>query len=331
MASPGRSVSRSGTWTAVESACRGRKSRFAVIGFDCGRRWRSRLSQPPFRVWVGGVCERGGEEAVGPLFGEAAGVGEDEVDFGVAHLEPGELVGKPVAVDVLQLVESRVSALDDDGGEGKLGESLQLESERSVGERGGEVVEALSLDGGKHGPVACLDCVVARGNGLPHRLGSLLAEAVRVALPRVDRDRDRVGEGAPAGYPAAGIGGPRGLLRLPEDRLASLHLRENDLGAGTPRSVKDEVDRRSAPTAEQDRRLLDDLRVLGPGLLEAVAVDARGRRPRLPRLQHQPALERQPVGPKYSIRGTEPVNWDPHPANTNICSHKIGAVQTHIK
>src|SRR5712691_12981504 len=86
------------------------------------------------RVWVGGVGERGGEEAVGPLFGEAAGVGEDEVDFGVAHLEPGELVGKPVAVDVLQLVESRVSALDDDGGEGKLGESLQLESERSVGE-----------------------------------------------------------------------------------------------------------------------------------------------------------------------------------------------------
>src|SRR6266540_4954480 len=103
------------------------------------------------RVWVGGVGERGGEEAVGPLFGVAAGVGEDEVDFGVAHLEPSELVGEPVAVDVLQLVESRVSALDHDGGEGKLGESLQLEGERSVGERGGEVVEALALDGGKNG------------------------------------------------------------------------------------------------------------------------------------------------------------------------------------
>jgi hypothetical protein len=81
---------------------------------------------------------------------------------------------------------------------------------------------------------------------------------------------------------------------LPEDRLASLHLRENDLGTGTPRSVKDEVDRRSAPTAEQDRLLLDDLGILRPCFLEAVAVDARGRRPRLPRLQHQPALERQP-------------------------------------
>src|SRR6266511_4082930 len=56
-------------------------------------------------VGVGGVGECGGEEAVGPVFGVAAGVGEDEVDFGVADLEPGELVGEPVAVDVFQLEE----------------------------------------------------------------------------------------------------------------------------------------------------------------------------------------------------------------------------------
>jgi hypothetical protein len=31
---------------------------------------------------VGRVGERCGEEAVGPVFGEAAGVGEDEVDVG---------------------------------------------------------------------------------------------------------------------------------------------------------------------------------------------------------------------------------------------------------
>ena len=55
-------------------------------------------------------------------------------------------------------------------GKGKLGQSLQLEGERSVGERGGEVLQALALDGGKHGAVGCLDCVVAGGNGRPHRL-----------------------------------------------------------------------------------------------------------------------------------------------------------------
>ena len=99
---------------------------------------------------VGECC---GEEAVGPVFGEAAGVGEDEVDFGVADPEPGELVGEPVATHVFQLEEGRVSGLDDDGGERELGESLHLESERSVGECGGEVVEALALDRGEHAPV----------------------------------------------------------------------------------------------------------------------------------------------------------------------------------
>jgi hypothetical protein len=43
-----------------------------------------------------GVGERCGEEAVGPVLAVAAGVGEDELDFGVADLEAGELVGKPV-------------------------------------------------------------------------------------------------------------------------------------------------------------------------------------------------------------------------------------------
>jgi hypothetical protein len=52
------------------------------------------------RGWVVPSSECGGEEAVGPVFGVAAGVGEDEVDFGVADREPSELVGEPVAVDV---------------------------------------------------------------------------------------------------------------------------------------------------------------------------------------------------------------------------------------
>ena len=62
------------------------------------------------RARVGHVGECGGEEAVSPVFGEAAGVGKDEVDFGVAHLEPGELVSKPVPVDVLQLVQAEYLA-----------------------------------------------------------------------------------------------------------------------------------------------------------------------------------------------------------------------------
>jgi hypothetical protein len=41
------------------------------------------------RAGAGRVGERRGEEAVGPFLGEAARVGEHQVDFGVAHLEPG--------------------------------------------------------------------------------------------------------------------------------------------------------------------------------------------------------------------------------------------------
>jgi hypothetical protein len=53
-----------------------------------------------------------------PFLGEAAGVGKDDVDFGVAHL--------------LQLVQRRVPGLDHDGGKREFGESLHLEGERSV-------------------------------------------------------------------------------------------------------------------------------------------------------------------------------------------------------
>src|SRR6266540_7129625 len=58
--------------------------------------------------------------------------------------------------------------------------------------------------------------------------------------------------------------------------------------------IEDEIDRRSPPATEQDGRLLDDLGLGGPRLLEAVAVDAGGRRPGLARLQDDPVLEREP-------------------------------------
>jgi hypothetical protein len=121
----------------------------------------------------------------------------------------------------------------------------------------------------------------------------LRGEAVRVALAGVDHDRDRTHQRLPAGDPAAGIGAAGGLLRLPEDRLAALHLREHELGAGKPGAIEQQVDRRAPPSAQPDRRLFDDLSLGWPAALEAVAVHARGRRPRLPRLQHQSIFERK--------------------------------------
>src|SRR5215218_10990041 len=130
-----------------------------------------------------------------------------------------------------------------------------------------------------------MDGVVAGGNSLPYRLRSLLGKAVRIALPRVDRDRDRVGKRAPARDPPTGIGATGGLLGLPEDRLPSLHLREDELGAGKTGPIEHEIDRRSPPATDADGRLFDEVSLGRPGLLEAVAVNARGGRPRLARLQ----------------------------------------------
>ena len=104
---------------------------------------------PPASVWLGCVGEGSGEEAVGPVFGVAACVGEDDRDAEVADLESGELVCEPVAVDVLELEQGAVAGLDDDRGEREFSEPLELEGEGAVGERRGEVVEALALDGGE--------------------------------------------------------------------------------------------------------------------------------------------------------------------------------------
>jgi len=122
----------------------------------------------------------------------------------------------------------------------------------------------------------------------------LLGEAVGVALARIDRDRRRFGKNASARDAAAGVRRSRGLLRLPEDRFPSFDLGEDELRARLPRPVEDEIDRRPTSAADEHWRLVDDLYVFWPGLFEAVAVDARGRRPRRPRLQHHAVLERQP-------------------------------------
>jgi hypothetical protein len=58
---------------------------------------------------------------------------------------------------------------------------LKLEGEGAVGERAGEVVEALALDGGEQPPISGVDGVVPGGNGRAHGAGAVLGEAVGVA------------------------------------------------------------------------------------------------------------------------------------------------------
>jgi hypothetical protein len=123
-------------------------------------------------------------------------------------LESGELVGEPVAVDVFELEQGAVAGLDDDRGEREFGEPLELEGEGAVGERAGEVVEALALDGGEQPPIRGVDGVVAGGNGRTCGVGALVGEAVGVALAGIDGDRRRLGEGASARDAAARVGGP---------------------------------------------------------------------------------------------------------------------------
>ena len=68
---------------------------------------------------------------------------------------------------------------------------------------------------------------------------------------------------------------------------------EDELRAILAGPVEHQVDGLPATLATADRNLLEQLGVLRP-LLERVAVDARGRRPALPRLQPEAALERKP-------------------------------------
>jgi hypothetical protein len=61
-----------------------------------------------------------------------------------------------------------------------------------------------------------------------------------------------------------------------------------------PGPVEDEIDRRSTTAADKDDGLIDDVCLVRPRFFEAMAVDARGRRPRRARLQREAVSERQP-------------------------------------
>src|SRR5262245_35666262 len=117
-----------------------------------------------------------------------------------------------------------------------------------------------------------MDGVVAGCDRRALGAGPLVGEPVGVALAGVDGD-GYFGEGASARDASTGVGGPCGLLRLPEDRLSSFDLGEDELGACLPGPVEDEVDRRSASAADKDWRLVNDLCVFWPRFFETVAVD----------------------------------------------------------
>ena len=144
---------------------------------------------------------------------------------------------------------------------------------------------------------SCGDAVVAGGERVAFGAGLLLGELVGVALAGVDEDREvRELGGAAAGDADPGPGLAGRARGLPEDPLAAaLDAGEHELGAVLARAVEHQVDRDAAALAGADRDLLDDLGLSRPAVLGAVAVDLRGPRPAVARLEDELAVgQRQP-------------------------------------
>jgi hypothetical protein len=138
---------------------------------------------------------------------------------------------------------------------------------------------------------SCAIPVVAGGKRSTLGARLLVGELVGVALARIDEDGE-VSElgGATSRHADPGPGLAGGARRLPEDPLATaLDAGEHELRAVLPRPVEHQVDRDPASLAGANRDALDDLRILGPAL-GAVAVDLRGPRPAVARLEHQLAV-----------------------------------------
>lgn len=96
--------------------------------------------------------------------------------------------------------------------------------------------------------------------------------------------------GAAAGDADPGPGLAGGARGLPEDPLAAaLDANEHQLRAVLAWAVEHEIDRDTTPLAGADRNALDDLGLLGP-VVGAVAVDLRGPRPAITRLEHKLAV-----------------------------------------
>ena len=77
------------------------------------------------------------QEAVGPLLSESAGAGEDDWHLWVAHSEAAEHIRQPGAATRLSAKQIRVVTLHHNRRPSDFGQTLHLESQAAIGERGG--------------------------------------------------------------------------------------------------------------------------------------------------------------------------------------------------
>jgi hypothetical protein len=135
--------------------------------------------------------------------------------------------------------------------------------------------------------------VVPGRKGDPLDLDVPSGEAVRVALPAVDEDREAFRDGPGTRDPGSGVRCPGRLLGLPEDGRASACLGEDELRASKAGSVEHQVDNRTATAYEGNASLLYDLGDIGPVGLVRMTVDPGRARPGVTGLEHQTTLNRQ--------------------------------------
>lgn len=176
--------------------------------------------------------------------------------------------------------EARVSVLHYQCGARELTEPSQLEHERTVVERRGQVSQGLALDRCQQGAIGSEHAVIAGGQRLAQDRGLLLCEPIRVSLSGVNHDRDdaHVAD-ASCRNPGPGARGVNDLARLPEDSLATGRQgREDELRAILAGPIQNEIDSHPAPHAAEDAHLLEDLGVVRPGI-GPMTEDARRSRP----------------------------------------------------
>ena len=185
---------------------------------------------------------------------------------------------------MVELEDLQIALLDDNGGTWDRGQLGELELQLARGQRGDEIGQGFALHRRLQLPVDD-ESGVARTERLASGCRLPVCEGERIALADIDSDL-QAGDSASAGAGKCHrrtclLGGAGGL---PEDHLPAAGVGDDDLGAVLPPAVENEVDRGAPPHTGPHRHPLDDLGVARP-LLDAVAVDLAGARPRVLRLE----------------------------------------------
>ena len=90
----------------------------------------------------------GGQVAVGPFLGQAAGLAEHDGDVGPTDLAFGDPVGDERGPDPVLLEDLRVAVLDDHRGAGQGGELAEGVAEPAAGQTGDQVGHGLAFHRG---------------------------------------------------------------------------------------------------------------------------------------------------------------------------------------